>query len=388
MSTALATHDLAVDHELARAADAFEFLLDITPTDTTAVGREFLSGATTEPVFTYRDLEVDPGLLGARLKAIDVERVENSELGHLFRAKLKELQTQLEMLRARNTPGFLPLSIELYGAAGVVLLERAQAILERVPARTGGGGGTVDATEFARLARIEFAHYQAIQPDLGVHVQIRADVSGISVSGHELLVGKATEVESSRVQALLQHEVGTHLVTYVNGSHQPVLLMATGLAGYEETQEGLAVLAEFLVGGLSPRRLRQLAARVVAVDRMVAGDAFVDVHGLLVDLGLSRKGAFTTTMRVFRSGGFTKDVIYLRGFFDLLEHLAGGDKLDLLWLGKLSLEDLPLIGDLYDQGVLIEPRLRPRYLGDPAASERLRRIAESNDVTQLIEEFS
>ncbi len=40
--------------------------------------------------------------------------------------------------------------------------------------------------------------------------------------------------------------------------------MAIGLAGYEETQEGLAVLAEFLVGGLSPHRLRQLAVRVVA----------------------------------------------------------------------------------------------------------------------------
>ena len=73
--------------------------------------------------------------------------------------------------------------------------------------------------------------------------------------------------------------------------------MAAGLAGYEETQEGLAVLAEYLVGGLSPARLRQLAGRVVAVHLMVTGASFADVHRRLVDAGFSRSGAFTIAMR-------------------------------------------------------------------------------------------
>ena len=47
--------------------------------------------------------------------------------------------------------------------------------------------------------------------------------------------------------ALLHHEVGTHLVTHVNGTHQPIKVLGVGLAGYDETQEGLAVLAEYLV---------------------------------------------------------------------------------------------------------------------------------------------
>jgi uncharacterized protein (TIGR02421 family) len=194
-------------------------------------------------------------------------------------------------------------------------------------------------------------------------------------------------VPTCRVHALLQHEVGIHLVTHVNGSYQPIRLMAAGLAGYEKTQEGLAVLAEFLVGGLSPFRLRQLAARVVAVDRMVAGDLFIDVHRHLVETGFSPTSAFTTTMRVFRSGGFTKDMVYLRGLFDLLDHLASGGRLDLLWLGKLSLEDLPLVGELFERGVLEKPRLLPRFLDDPAVASRLERAAGLADVTQLIEGF-
>ena len=59
------------------------------------------------------------------------------------------------------------------------------------------------------------------------------------------------------VGALLQHEVGTHLVTHVNGSAQPIKVLGTGFAGYDETQEGLAVLAEIACGGLTAFRLLQ-----------------------------------------------------------------------------------------------------------------------------------
>ena len=90
-------------------------------------------------------------------------------------------------------------------------------------------------------------------------------------------------------------------------------------------------------------------------------------------------------MRAFRSGGLTKDAIYLRGVLDLLEHLGAGGVLDLLWVGKLSLQDLPLVADLVDRGAVNGPALLPRYLDDPATASRLRRAAATTDVTQLIE---
>ena len=114
------------------------------------------------------------------------------------------------------------------------------------------------------------------------------------------------------------------------------------------------------------------------------GASFADVHQHLVGLGLSRSGAFTTTMRSVRAGGLTKDAIYLRRLLDLLGHLTRGGTLDLLWLGKLALEDLPLVGDLADRGLLHEPRLLPRYLADPATSARLERAAGLADPAELI----
>ena len=385
MSTSLAVNDLAIEHELAQVAERFRFVLDVTPTDVEENREKFLVGEIGDPRFTYRELEDDLDVVGATLAAIDVDGLEDVTLGHLLRAKRRELELQLEMLSVRDTSRFLPLSIELYGAVDSGLLERAKTILEQVAAPAGGAEGHVNADRFAEIAEVELAHYRLIEPDIGAHIQVRPDVTGVMVSGLDLLIGTATNVHASRVYALLQHEVGTHLLTHINGSYQPIKMMATGLAGYEETQEGLAVFAEFLVGGLSPFRLRQLAARVIAVDAMIADERFADVHHLLVDADFSPHSAFTTTMRVFRCGGFTKDAIYLRGVLNLLAHLAGGGTLDHLWLGKVSLQDLPLVDEFVQRGVLCGPKLLPRYLDDPATASRLERAAGLNDLSQLIE---
>ena len=381
----LSPGDLAIDHELAQLGESFRFLLDVTPIDVESARHDFLVGDGSEPRFTYRDLEADPEVLGAMLASIDVSSVEDTTLGHLLRAKHREIELQLDMLRTRCTDEFRLLSIELYGAVAPGLLERAETLLDRVPHAASRHSGRIGAADFAELAEVELEHYRAIDPDIGVHVELRPDVAGIMVSGPVLLVNPNATVRSDRVPALLQHEVGTHLVTHVNGAHQPVRVMATGLAGYEATQEGLAVFAEYLVGGLSALRLRQLAGRVVAVHEMVAGTSFADVHRGLVDAGFPATSAFAMTMRVFRSGGLTKDAIYLRGLVDILEHLDRGGDLDLLWLGKFSLDDLPLVAELAGRGALVDARLRPRFLDDPDALARLKCAAEISDVAQLAE---
>jgi uncharacterized protein (TIGR02421 family) len=191
-------------------------------------------------------------------------------------------------------------------------------------------------------------------------------------------------VTPARAAALLHHEVGTHVLTYVNGCRQPLRLLAVGLAGYEETQEGLAVLAEFLSGGLGVARLRQLAARVVAVHGMVEGGAFREVHADLVARGFTPAGAFTVTMRVFRAGGLTKDLVYLRGLVELVAHVRSGEDLEVLWLGKMSLSDAPLVAELWQRGALQDPLLRPRYLDSPGTRSRIDMLTDARSVVDLV----
>ncbi|MDD9370375.1 MAG: DUF1704 domain-containing protein [Acidimicrobiales bacterium] len=165
-------------------------------------------------------------------------------------------------------------------------------------------------------------------------------------------------------------------------------------------QEGLRIPPTLLDDGLRglllansrtpDERIGDLAAQeganVVGVERLaaLAGAPFAEVHRHLVDAGLSPGRAFTTTMRALRAGGLTKDAIYLRGLLGLLDHLRRGGTLDLLWSGKLPLEDLPLVGELGDRGLLAPPKVLPRYLADPATDARLARAAKITDPAELI----
>jgi len=175
------------------------------------------------------------------------------------------------------------------------------------------------------------------------------------------------------------------VLTYANGSAQPLRQLRDGLAAYEDLQEGLAVLAEWLVGGLTPGRFRILAGRVLGAATLVEGADFVETFRVVRDeAGLSERGAFGVTLRLHRGGGLTKDMVYLRGLRDLLRHLAGGGEFWPLFVGKIGLRHLAAVEDLRQRGVLVEPPLRPRYADDAAALARLDRAREGLSVLDLL----
>jgi uncharacterized protein (TIGR02421 family) len=383
----LAESDLEVDRALADIATSFRFLFDVTPVDLVQARDEFWSTGRA-PTFEYRPLGDDPALTTARLRDVPLETVEDPTVAHLMQAKHRELELLLEMLSCRDSPEFLALSIELYGAVAPGLLHEAEAILATVPVSSPERGEWLDAHALLQLAQAELDRYRAFAPDIESHVEIRMGSTGLMVSNGDVLIAPSARVSATRVDALLHHEVGTHVVTFVNGSHQPLRILASGLAGHEETQEGLAVFGEYLAGGLTTRRLRQLAARVVAVHEMLGGADFPAVYQGLVHTGVSAAQAFTITMRVFRSGGLTKDAVYLRGLHELVRHLAAGGSLDALWLGKMPLSAIPLVEELRARGVLTDPLLRPRYLDDAEASARLQRIHEVDSLVSLTKRTS
>lgn len=378
----LSESDLAVDAALTDLSDQYQFILGVTPTNADTFRDEFAAGKLTEPDFDYRPLAVEPREIKERLEQVDVSQVEDTTLGSLLRAKHHEIELQLEMLDARGSSAFLPLSIELYGGITPTLREHAESVLQTVHTPS-PKENVVNAEEFLAMAEDELNRYRAEAPGIDVEAEIRDDVIGVMVSGNTLLIGEDLTVAGQRAYALIQHEVGTHLVTQINGSAQPITCLGSGLAGYDETQEGLAVLAEIACAGLTTARLRQLAGRVLTAHRRVEGATFVEAFQALVDAGFQKRGAFTTTMRAYRSGGMTKDAIYLRGLVDLLEHMRHGGSLELLWRGKFALEDLPLIEDLDDRGILEPALVRPHYLQDPKSEARLTDAAHAPSLSAL-----
>jgi uncharacterized protein (TIGR02421 family) len=280
-------------------------------------------------------------------------------------------------------------SLQAYGTVEDKLLRAAREILEHSPrhSREASPAGAVDAATFARFANDEVDFLRRNHPNIETRVEVRSDIVGLLVSSGNLLVGADTRLAVSRVPALLAHELGTHVITYLNGRAQRFKQLYVGLPGYDELQEGLAVLAEYLVGGLSRPRIRLLAARVVGAKRVATGASFVEVFNELnEEYGFAKRTSFGITTRLFRSGGLTKDAVYLRGLIELLEYLKNGGRLEPLYIGKFALKYLPLIEELQFRHILGPAPFRPRYLDDPAAIERLERARAGLTVLDLLAE--
>jgi uncharacterized protein (TIGR02421 family) len=378
------------DAELAQVERAFRFLLLVSPTNEEEAWERFRSGGCEhEPTLHYRLLPVDPALLKRRLYAIELERIADPALGFVLQDKRDEVDKQLSMLADRQTANFLHGSRRLFGSTTAELRTTARALLERVQPRRRGidGSSPVDAIAFVRRAREEIAAYQTDYAGRIAAPQLRPDVMGLMVADGVLLVGRTLSLDPRRVEALIHHEVGTHVLTHANGSAQPLAQLASGLADYDELQEGVAVIGEYLAGGLTANRLRLLAARVLAVASVEEGAGFIDTFRMLRDeWGFSAFGAFNITTRVHQSGGFTRDMIYLRGLISVLALLRDGTPLETLYMGKFAAKHIPILHELRMRGVLRPPPLRPRVLDLPGASERAARLRAGIELYDLAED--
>ena len=376
---------LKSDEKLDRLASSYDFLLSVSPINTTAALEKFVAdGERVPPEFRYRPLTIDPDDVKRRLYRLDFARLEDPLLERLFSDKRHEIDAQLTMLATRNTPSFRSASLFLYGSVPDNLLEDARRVLSLPKART-SRSHHVGADEVAASARELIASYSRPGVTFNARVEVRDDVSGLMVTRNKLLIGSATSMRAARVDALLAHEVSTHLLTFVNGGAQGLSIFRTGLAKYEGIQEGLGVFAEWAVGGLTLTRMRTIAARVIAVDAMQRGADFMETYRLLrEDLGFSIAGAFGLATRVHRSGGFAKDAIYLEGFRAVVDYIASGGPLLPFWLGKIARTDVPAIEELLQRGLVHAPTFLPSYLDRPDVQGRIARLKSDIGLDTLL----
>jgi uncharacterized protein (TIGR02421 family) len=381
-----------IDRALADIENAYEFLLVLSPVNTNDAWREFRDGGCAQPPdFHYRLLPVDPDLLKRRLYALDLDEVADPALAFLLRDKRDDLDRNVTMLAERNTADFRLASMRLYGSVDGMLLRVAREVLEEVPPPASASGARsrtgVGAEEFARLARAEIELYRPALPDIAAEVQVRPDLGGLMVSRGNLLIGERLSLPRHRVEALLHHEVGTHVLTYYNGRAQPLRQLCTGLAGYDELQEGLAVFTEYLAGGLSAFRMRILAARVIAAHSVEHGADFLETFRLLTrQYGFTDGTAFDISERVHQSGGFTRDLIYLRGLLHVVEYVRAGGAIEPLFIGKIAARHVEIMEELSARGFLARPPLVPRILEQPAAARRIAAVRRGLDLTDMISE--
>lgn len=377
-----------IDDKLAEVSNSFSLLLTVTPTNIDAAFSAFKRSRYEKvPKFIYNPIPVDTSFLKRSLHNIPIERAEDPVLSHIFREQQDDIDRRLTLLSDRNSRRFLYGSMQIYGGVKNWILNVAINLLNTFQPRSRDETkeGYVTADEFAVYAKNEIEYYRSIYSEFTASCHVRDDISGLMVSKGKLYIGNRSKIPKSRINALIQHEIGTHLLTYFNGKAQPFKQLYVGLAGYDELQEGIAVLSEYLVGGLSGTRMRLLAARVVAVRRLIEGATFIDTFRELNSIyGFDKRIAFSITIRVFRGGGLTKDATYLKGLLRVIKYFAAGGDLETLLIGKFNSDHIPLIKELKYRNILHPAPLIPRYLSEIQTQERLAKLKENLKLSDLV----
>lgn len=363
----------AVDAALLRLDAEIDWLLALNPVDGDRLWAGFeASGRRRMPPLRYLDRPLDLAAARERLLALPVDRIESPLLSGLLGEKQRELERQIELVRLRGTDGFINASLDLFGDVPPALLGLARDILERVgPGAALEADAGIDAV--LEAARRELDWYRQRCPGFACEIVVSDELNSLMMVSHgRLYIDAGIRVPRARVQPLLQHEIGTHIVTRHNGSRQALRQLEAGLAHYDPLQEGLGVLAEYLSGFLPGERLRMLAARVVGVDMaMHRQDAATIFEVLHETHGLPTDDAFDVTVRALRGGGLSKDAVYLGGLRDLVHYLREGGDFAMLFVGKFALSHRVVLDQLIAEGWVAAPEVLPRYYARLAENDRL-----------------
>lgn len=377
-----------IDRQLHDIRAGYQFLLLIAPTNLKEARQHFFDTNFEEvPDYHYRMLPINPDILKRRLFNLKIEDINDPAFTYIFDEKREEIDQELAMLKERGTRNFLYRSVRRYSGLDKSLVQEAKTILKEIPKEENQKEKTqINAKEFALMAEDEFNYFKKQSASFTSKIHIRDDVNILMVSRGELYLPSGTKMSETDAKALIQHEIGTHVLTYYNGKQQPLYQLSAGLSDYDPIQEGIAMLSEYLIGALSANRLRVIAGRVIAGAALLDGMDFKQMfHALYGYYGFSKEHAFSITSRMFQGGGFLKDIIYLKGLVELRQYLMDGGDLDCLLAGKFAIKHIEVINELTERGILKPPAIKPRYMELPDYETKINKIREGIPIYKLQE---
>lgn len=314
--------------------------------------RFFANHFSSEPAFVYRENQIDPFALKRSLFNLPLEKIQDEDLYQLYLAVIDSYVDKIDQYKSIGSAEFLYDSLRYYGEPCEKDIHNAQFILHLPELPDEDNGALLDAAGIKDILQSmggseNYTWEMELDDDM---------VATALVSGTRVRINSRAKLSQTDAMALAHHELGVHLVTSLNGNKQPLRILSLGCPINTTTQEGLAILSEYLSGNLTLQRLRTLALRVIAVKSMIEDKNFRTTFLLLKETyRISDEQAYVITARVYRGGGYTKDYLYLKGFRLILNAYEHEPNFNHLLSGKTSLEFLPLITRLIDKELLVAP---------------------------------
>jgi uncharacterized protein (TIGR02421 family) len=316
-----------------------------------------------------------------------------SPVGLIMQRMSREYSTVVEMLKARGTPHFTRLSQQLYGSAEDAFYAGAPTLKDLAVLVS----NTLGFIEKQALSQQDVKSYTSEEAVLileerlkryfttistteeQTRVKLSDDIVADAAAGAEVIKLRRDATFSERDLRVFEvHEGWVHLATTLNGLAQPVCtFLSKGPPSSTITQEGLAIIMEIFTFSSHPHRMQRLTDRVTAISMAEQGAHFIEVFNFFREQGHSEEESYSKTSRVFRGstpdgGPFTKDLVYNKGFILIYNYLRLAiqngllSRIPLLFLGKTTLEDLHVLNDLVEEGMVTPPKFIPPQFNDLA----------------------
>lgn len=382
-----------IDDLTALTAQDYEFM---RYSNDRSVKDAFIAGEVEEPNLRYGDIE--PEWVEERLAHVDAfEQVVTAHGDELVRRaylpKLREFRERFQLLGSAqrgDDGGVFDASVRLYGAPQAQYFKYAlrglKERLERVASVVGDDARVAQALEAltplvpnmaegypwdaielptprvyadapplraleikgafeAAFARYDVPEWRAVVDAPGERMTFNTNhnLHTVFIPSDDDLASRKYPLTRERVEALIAHEVGTHVVRRVHGEASPLALLGVGLAGYLRGEEGIATYNEQVLDGTrhfaggfgylavgwacgldgTKRTFRQLYEvlqpymLVSSIEHALSYEELVDIDRFA---RAAQRRAWARCVRIFRGTSgttpgacFTKDVVYLEG---------------------------------------------------------------------------
>ncbi|MEA3490139.1 MAG: DUF1704 domain-containing protein [Candidatus Omnitrophota bacterium] len=358
-----------IDATITALASKIDFYSLLTPVNREQERKRFFAetreGRPYDPVFSYKSgkhEDIMKPLENARL-VLD----EDDDLQMLLAKKLDFIKVQIELLEASDE-NFGDVAARLYGVPDLECLQEAERIL-----RESKDQGYVFPEETVTSDRMVSILREELERK---GIEWRVVFSGkivpkITVSGKDrvIYVNSNIDYTAEEVERLKVHEINVHVYRGANGDFQPFRIFAEGLTGYDETEEGLAIVAEDASGCLEKdtRQMKLYAGRAVCAGYCMVGtffEAFTKLNEFFPDylayrlVERGKRGLRDTSKR----GGINKGFHYISGWRKVRKYVEENGDLGILYVGKIGIDDIGPVRRLIDNGTLTAPKYLPEFI--------------------------
>ena len=301
--------------------------------------------------------------------------------------KANDILSSIKLLKSCGTESFFRRSKEIYGSPSFVLRDgktstidlakKFESLIDLYLENSSKSFQTniisVDDVKKEIEKRINPV-FGSISPVVLIKDQLSARATA---SSKRIRLREDATFSNKDVDQLVNHEAFIHVATTLNGKLQKnIKILGAKYGSITKTQEGLAVFSEFITGCIDVNRMYRISDRVIAIQMAIDGADFIEVYRFFLKRAGKKIQAFEDARRVFRggvlSGGapFTKDIVYLDGlvrvhnFFRSAILRGKKDAIEVLFSGKVDLDDIPILIQMKKDGLIQKPKFFPEWVTD------------------------